>query len=135
MSGSSPKLFSKKVKWLFIFPQSTFYQIHQYPVENILKLLPRILQFPESLGKNLDKILTKSAKNMYDLARSCQEVQEKCLIFLTEKTHKRVFSTKNLSGKTKNLVKKSKKCQECCQEIQENPRNTKNLAKNSGNIQ
>ena len=29
---------------------------------------------------------------------------------------------KNLSGKTKNLVEKSKKCQESCQEIRENPR-------------
>ena len=46
-----------------------------------------------------------------------------------------VFSTKNFSGKTKNLVKKSKKCQESCQEIQENPRNAKNLAKKFGKIQ
>ena len=64
-------------------------------MENILKLLPRILQFPESLGKNLDKILTKSANNMYDLARSCQELQEKCLIQgkknAQEKTHKKGF--------------------------------------------
>ena len=87
-----------------------------------MKLLPRILQIPETLGKNLGKILTKSAKNMYDLARSCQELQEKCLIVSTQKTHKKGFSTKNLSGKTKNLVKKSKKCQESCQEIQEMPR-------------
>ena len=45
---------------------------------------------------------------------------------MTQKTHKKGFSTKNLSGKTKNLVQKSKKCQESCQEIQENqeiPRN------------
>ena len=67
------------------------FEIFQHPVENILKLLTRILPFPESLGKNLDKILTKSARNMYDLARSCQELQEKCLIFSTEKTHKKGF--------------------------------------------
>ena len=55
--------------------------------------------------------------------------------FSTQKTHKKGFSTKTLSGKTKNLVKKyekiqemprnprkSKKCQESCQEIRENPR-------------
>ena len=54
---------------------------------------------------------------MYDLARSCQELQEKCLIFSTQKTHKKGFSTKNLSGK----IKKSKKCQESCQELQEMP--------------
>ena len=65
---------------------------------------------------------------MYDLARSCQELQEKCLIFSTEKTQKKCFSTKNLPGKTKNLVKKSKKIkkrQESSQEIrqmQEMPR-------------
>ena len=89
-----------------------------------MKLLPRILQFPETLGKNLDKILTKSAKNMYDLTKSYQDLQEKYLIFSTEKKRtKSVFGTKkNLSGKTKNLVKKSKKFQESCQEIQEMPR-------------
>ena len=87
-----------------------------------MKLLPRILQIPETLGKDLAKILTKSAKNMYDLARSCQELQEKFLIFSTQKTHKNGFSTNNLSGKTKNLVKKSKKYQEFRQEIRENPR-------------
>ena len=90
-------------------------------MENILKLLPRILQFPESLCKNLDKILTKSAKNMYDLARSCQELQEKGLICSTEKTQKSVFSTKNLPGKTKNLVKKSKKIQETPRILPRNP--------------
>ena len=90
----------------------------------IIQLSPSVkyLEILETLGKNLGKILTKSAKNMYDLARSCQELQEKCLIFSTQKTHKKGFSTKNLSGKTKNLVKKSKKCQESCQEIQEMPR-------------
>ena len=72
---------------------------------------------------------------MYDLARSCQELQEKCLIFSTEKTNKKGFITKNLSGKTKNLVKKSMKCQESCQEIQENSRIIKNLAKKSGKIE
>ena len=75
---------------------------------NILKLLPRILQFPESLGKNLGKILTKSAKNMYDLARSCQELQEKCLIFST--------------------VKKSKKIQEMPRSLPRNPGKTKENA-------
>ena len=69
---------------------------------------------------------------MYDLAKSCQELQEKFLIFLTQKTHTNCFSTKNLSGKTKNLVKKSKKCQESCLEIQENPTNAKNLAQKTG---
>ena len=101
-----------------------------------MKLLPRILQIPETLGKNLGKILTKSAKNMYDLARSCQELQEKCLILSTQKTHKKGFSTQNLSGQIKNLVKKSKKCQESCQEIQEKPRilsrNAKILPRNPG---
>ena len=94
-------------------------------LETLAKNLPNL----ETLGKNLGKILTKSAKNMYDLARSCQELQEKYLIFSTEKTHKKAFGTKNLSGKTKNLVKKSKKCQKSCQEmprilprIRENPR-------------
>ena len=52
---------------------------------------------------------------MYDLARPCQELQEK--------RTKRVLVQKNLSGKIKNLVKKSKKCQEYCQEIQQNSRN------------
>ena len=90
-----------------------------------MKLLSRILQFPETLGKNLDKILTKSAKNMYDLARSCQELQEKCLIYSTEKKAEKVF-----------LVQKpSRKNQASCQEIQENPRNAKNLAKKSGKMQ
>ena len=79
---------------------------------------------------------------MYDLARSCRELQEKFLIFSTQKKHKKGFSTKNLSGKTKNLVNKSKKCQESCQQIQEMPRivsriprNAKNLAKKSGKTQ
>ena len=67
---------------------------------------------------------------MYGLARSCQELQEKCLIFSTQKTHKKSFSTKNLSGKTNNPVKKSKKGQESCQEIQEMPRI---LPRNPGN--
>ena len=31
----------------------------------------------EAIDKNLDKILIKSAKNMYDLARSCQESKRK----------------------------------------------------------
>ena len=43
------------------------------PVQHILKL-PRILRFPETLGKNLDKILTKSAKKMYDLAKSSRKI-------------------------------------------------------------
>ena len=62
---------------------------------------------------------------MYALARSCQELQEKCLIFTTEKTNKKGFITKNLSGKN----------QESCQEIQENSRIIKNLAKKYGKIQ
>ena len=96
---------------------------YSIPVENILKFLPRILHFPESLGKNLDKILTKSAKNMYDLARSCQELQEKYLIFSTEKTQKKVFLVqKTFQEKPRILPRnpgKCKKCQEFCQEFQE----------------
>ena len=80
-----------------------------------MKLLPRILHILETLGKNLGKILTKSAKNMYELARSCKELQEKCQVFSTKKPTIRDFSTKKHSGKTK-------KYQESCQEIQENPR-------------
>ena len=82
-------------------------------MEHILKPLPRILQFPETLGKNLYKILTKSAKNMFDLARSCQELQEKYLFFLLKKRTKRVFGTKK-------LMKNQESCQE--KEIQETPR-------------
>ena len=43
-------------------------------------------------------------------------------IFFDSKNAQKSFSTKNLSGKTKNLVKKSKKSQESYQEIRENPR-------------
>ena len=95
----------------------------------VTQCLPRILQIPGTLGKNLGKILTKGAKNMYDFARSCQELQEKCLFFFTQKTHKKGFRTKIfqekpriLSRNAKNLVKKSKKIQESCQEIRENSR-------------
>ena len=69
-----PPLFELKVKtFTFLHHRAHFVFTRKFlnPVENILKLLPRILQFPESLDKNLDKILTKSAKNMYDLAKSC----------------------------------------------------------------
>ena len=45
--------------------------------------MPRILQIPETFRKNLDKILTKSAKNMNDIAKN-----------LKRKTNKKVFSTK-----------------------------------------
>ena len=44
----------------------------------------KYLETLETLGKNFAKILTKSAKNMYHLARPCQELQERCLIFSTE---------------------------------------------------
>ena len=83
-------------------------------MEHILKPLPRILQFPETLGKNLYKILTKSAKNMFDLARSCQELQEKYLFFLTEKTHKKGFWYKKTDEKPRILSRKR------------NPRNSTN---------
>ena len=82
-------------------------------------LAKNLLQVPETLGKYLDKILTKSAKNMYDLARSCQELQKKYLIFLTQKTDKKGFWYK----------KPLRKNQESCQEIQEIPRI---LARNPG---
>ena len=69
---------------------------------------------------------------MYDLARSCQELQEKRLIFSTQKRTKMVLVQTIFQEKprilsrnprnAKNLVKKSKKCQESCQEIRENPR-------------
>ena len=53
---------------------------------------------------------------MYDLARSCQELQEKCQFFFDQKNPQKVILVqKKHSGKTK-------KYQESCQEIQENPR-------------
>ena len=48
-----------------------------FPVEKLLQLLIRILDIPEFLGKNLGKIPTKKSTNLQDLARSCQEIQEK----------------------------------------------------------
>ena len=100
-------------------------KLNYQPSVKYLEILPRILQIPETLGKNLGKTLTKSAKNMYDLARSCQELQEKCLIFSTRKTHKKGFSTKIFQEKPRILSRnprKFKKCQESCQEIRENPK-------------
>ena len=78
-------------------------RLNYQPSVKYLEILPRILQIPETLGKNLGKTLTKSAKNMYDLARSCQELQEKCLIFSTRKTHKKGFSTKIFQEKPRIL--------------------------------
>ena len=69
---------------------------------------------------------------MYDLARSCQELKKKVYFFLLKKRRKSVFSTKDFPGKTKILSrypKQSEKRQESCQEIRENARNSKNLAK------
>ena len=37
----------------------------------------RFMQFFKSFDKNLGKTLIESAKNMFDLARSCQELLEK----------------------------------------------------------
>ena len=59
---------------------------------------------------------------MYDLARSCQELQEKYLIVLTEKTHKKGFwYKKTFQEKPRNLSK--------------NPKNPKNFGKKSGKTQ
>ena len=70
---------------------------------------------------------------MYDLARSCQELQEKCLIFSTEKTQKKVFLVQKTFQEKPRILsrnpRKSKKRQESCQEIRENARNAKNIAK------
>ena len=69
---------------------------------------------------------------MYDLARSCQELQEKCLIFSTEKRRKMFLVQTTFQEKPRILSRnsrKSKKRQESCQEIRENARNAKNLAK------
>ena len=47
-----------------------------HPVRKLLTFLIRILHFRKTFRKNR-RILIKSAKTMYDLARSCQEFQEK----------------------------------------------------------
>ena len=49
----------------------------EFPVYKLLQCLMRILHIPETLDRNLGKILTKNNKNMQDLARSCQENQGK----------------------------------------------------------
>ena len=41
------------------------------------KLLIEMVHFRETRSENLGKILIKSAKNMYDLARSCREFEGK----------------------------------------------------------
>ena len=69
---------------------------------------------------------------MYDPARSCQELQEKCLIFSTEKRRKMFLVQTTFQEKPRILSRNSrkfKKRQESCQEIRENARNAKNLAK------
>ena len=86
-----------------------------------MKLLPRILQILETLGKNLGKVLTKCANNMYDLARSCQELQEKYQSLPSEKRTKSDFSTK----------KPLRKNQEVPRILSRNPRQSQNLAKKS----
>ena len=85
------------------------------PVKNILKLLQRILQIPQRQEYVRScKILPRTSRQMP-------------IIFNRKKRTKSVFSTNNLSGKTK-------KYQESCQEIQEtpriSPRNPEKLKKN-----
>ena len=63
------------------------------PRKNNLKMLSRILHIPDTL-KNLNMILTKSAKIMYHFARFCQEVQEKAFFLLGISIFEKKYSRK-----------------------------------------
>ena len=54
-----------------------------------MKFLIEILQFRKIFGESLGKILFKSAKKIYDLARSCHEFKRK-----TDKSERKQAKTK-----------------------------------------
>ena len=73
--------------------------IHPYKSENsnlllnvkYLETLTRILHIPETFGKNLLKILIKSAKSMYELANLVKCFKRNAFAFFRLKKNNKVF--------------------------------------------